>query len=55
MPPEIWKSKPYSFTSDTWALGCVLYEMATFAVPFEARSMQELRYKVRNTSYCAVL
>lgn len=47
MPPEIWKNKPYSFTGDTWALGCVLYEMACFAVPFEARSMQELRYKVR--------
>lgn len=47
MPPEIWKNKPYSFTGDTWALGCVLYEMACFCVPFEARSMQELRYKVR--------
>eukprot|EP00877_Chromochloris_zofingiensis_P002096 jgi/Chrzof1/11888/Cz06g13190.t1 len=46
MPPEIWKSKPYSFSSDTWALGCVLYELCTYKVPFEAKSMQELKYKV---------
>ncbi|GFH18613.1 protein kinase domain-containing protein, partial [Haematococcus lacustris] len=39
MPPEIWKNRPYAFFSDTWALGCILYEMATFNVPFEARSM----------------
>lgn len=46
MPPEIWKNRPYSFTSDTWALGCLLYELSTLSVPFEARSMSELRYKV---------
>ncbi|KAJ9517846.1 hypothetical protein QJQ45_004112 [Haematococcus lacustris] len=46
MPPEIWKNRPYAFFSDTWALGCILYEMATFTVPFEARSMNELRHKV---------
>lgn len=47
---QVWKNKPYSFSSDVWALGCVLFEMCTFTVPFEARSMSELRYKVsRNT------
>eukprot|EP00192_Tetraselmis_astigmatica_P005145 CAMPEP_0117664870 /NCGR_PEP_ID=MMETSP0804-20121206/9475_1 /TAXON_ID=1074897 /ORGANISM="Tetraselmis astigmatica, Strain CCMP880" /LENGTH=505 /DNA_ID=CAMNT_0005472181 /DNA_START=129 /DNA_END=1646 /DNA_ORIENTATION=+ len=46
MPPEVWKSRPYAFPSDVWALGCILYEMATFTVPFEARSMSELRYKI---------
>ena len=46
MPPEVWKSRPYAFPSDVWALGCMLYEMATFTVPFEARSMSELRYKI---------
>lgn len=43
---QVWKNKPYSFSSDIWALGCVLFEMCTFNVPFEARSMSELRYKV---------
>lgn len=46
MGPEIWKNRPYSYTSDTWAIGCLLYELAALAVPFEARSMSELRYKV---------
>lgn len=51
MPPEIWKNRPYGFASDSWALGCLVYEMATFKVPFEARSMNELRYKVMKGTY----
>jgi serine/threonine protein kinase len=46
MPPEVWKGRPYSFTSDSWALGCLLYEMVALKVPFEARSMSELKLKV---------
>lgn len=51
MPPEVWKSRPYAFPSDVWALGCILYEMCTFTVPFEARSMSELRYKILRGRY----
>ncbi|PNH00180.1 Serine/threonine-protein kinase Nek4 [Tetrabaena socialis] len=51
MGPEIWKNRPYSWTSDTWAIGCLLYELTTLAVPFEARSMSELRYKVLRGTY----
>jgi len=54
MPPEIWKNRPYSFTSDSWAMGCILYEMATLKVPFEARSVNELRYKVLKGTYPAI-
>ncbi|GAX80415.1 hypothetical protein CEUSTIGMA_g7854.t1 [Chlamydomonas eustigma] len=54
MPPEIWKNRPYSFTSDSWAMGCILYEMATLKVPFEARSVNELKYKVLQGRYPAV-
>ncbi|KAL3139701.1 hypothetical protein ABBQ38_004011 [Trebouxia sp. C0009 RCD-2024] len=46
MPPELWQNKKYTFTSDLWALGCLLYELMTYRVPFEARSMAELRTKV---------
>ena len=38
--------RPYGFTSDSWAMGCLMYEMATNSVPFEAKSMNELKYKV---------
>ncbi|GLC62909.1 hypothetical protein PLESTB_001958200 [Pleodorina starrii] len=51
MGPEIWKNRPYSYTSDTWAVGCLLYELAALSVPFEARSMSELRYKVLRGSF----
>ncbi|KXZ44006.1 hypothetical protein GPECTOR_75g730 [Gonium pectorale] len=51
MGPEIWKNRPYSYTSDTWAVGCLLYELSTLSVPFEARSMSELRYKVLRGTY----
>mmetsp|Transcript_30639 Transcript_30639/g.66877 ORF Transcript_30639/g.66877 Transcript_30639/m.66877 type:complete len:355 (-) Transcript_30639:7-1071(-) len=54
MPPEVWKSRPYSFSSDTWALGCVVYELSTFTVPFEARSLEELRYRVLRGKYNAL-
>ena len=30
MPPELWLNKPYTFTSDLWALGCLLYELMTY-------------------------
>lgn len=29
LSPEVCLNKPYTFKSDIWALGCVLYEMAT--------------------------
>jgi NIMA (never in mitosis gene a)-related kinase len=32
MSPEVCENKPYTFKSDVWALGCVLYEMCTLKV-----------------------
>ena len=54
MPPEVWRNRPYTFNSDVWALGCVLFEMCTFSVPFEARSMEELRFKVMKGKFPAL-
>lgn len=46
LSPEICMEKPYSFSSDVWALGCILYEMAALRVPFDAGSLQSLVQKI---------
>lgn len=44
---QVWQNKAYTFKSDVWAVGCVLYEMITLAVPFGGCSLPDLRAKVR--------
>jgi NIMA (never in mitosis gene a)-related kinase len=34
--------KPYSFQSDIWALGIILYELCTLSKPFDAESLHLL-------------
>ena len=46
MSPEIFKSKPYSYKSDVWALGCVLYELTTLNHAFDAGSLNGLAQKI---------
>merc|ERR1712100_99362 len=46
LSPEICQEKPYSFASDIWALGCILYEMAALKVPFDAQNLQALVQKI---------
>jgi len=46
MSPELAHNKPYNNKSDVWAIGCVLSEMCTLGVPFEARSFGELAMKI---------
>jgi len=43
MAPELFQDEGvHSFASDLWALGCVLYEMATGKPPFVSASLNEL-------------
>eukprot|EP01064_Diplonema_japonicum_P036622 TRINITY_DN8301_c0_g1_i1.p1 TRINITY_DN8301_c0_g1~~TRINITY_DN8301_c0_g1_i1.p1 ORF type:complete len:540 (+),score=152.10 TRINITY_DN8301_c0_g1_i1:52-1620(+) len=46
--PEICQNKPYGSKSDVWALGIVLYEMATLRRPFNAKGLKELMRKIVN-------
>jgi len=51
MSPEIFKNKPYSYKSDVWALGCVLYEMTTLNHAFDATSINGLAQKIIKGKY----
>lgn len=51
MSPEIFKNKPYSYKSDVWALGCVLYEMTTLSHAFDANSLNGLATKIVKGKY----
>lgn len=44
--PEICKGKPYSWGSDVWAMGVVLYEMCALRVPFDAHDLKGLIQKI---------
>lgn len=49
--PEIWRNKAYNGKCDMWSLGCLLYELCTYKMPFEAESMDGLARKVMKGKY----
>ncbi len=54
LSPEICEEKPYNEKSDVWALGCILYEMATFKHPFNATNQGALILKILRGKYDAI-
>ena len=46
MSPELFKYKPYSYKSDIWALGCVLYEICNLKHAFTAQTLNGLAVKI---------
>lgn len=54
MSPEVCENKPYTFKSDVWALGCVLYELCTLEHAFLADNLLGLVYKIVKGNYDAI-
>lgn len=48
MAPELLENREYTNKVDSWSLGCVLYEMCSLEVPYQARNMQELLVKQKH-------
>lgn len=51
LSPEIIMNKPYSFQSDIWSLGVLLYEICLLKMPFDAKSMPMLTLKIIKGEY----
>lgn len=51
LSPEIIESSPYSFKSDVWSLGVLLFEMCALAPPFNATSLHQLAQKIIQGRY----
>eukprot|EP00929_Paragymnodinium_shiwhaense_P032452 TRINITY_DN1797_c0_g1_i1.p1 TRINITY_DN1797_c0_g1~~TRINITY_DN1797_c0_g1_i1.p1 ORF type:complete len:656 (-),score=177.80 TRINITY_DN1797_c0_g1_i1:74-2041(-) len=51
MSPEVCENKPYTFKSDVWSLGCVLYEMCMLKHAFSADNLLGLVYKIVSDKY----
>ncbi|XP_012937764.1 uncharacterized protein LOC101851545 [Aplysia californica] len=52
--PEMCEGKLYSFKSDIWALGCILYEMACFQKTFEGSNLPALVNKIMKGQFAPV-
>lgn len=54
LSPEIIESKPYSFKTDVWSLGVILYEMCALKPPFNAESLHFLALKIVKGSFTPI-
>lgn len=54
MSPELFKYKPYSYKSDIWALGCIMYEICNLKHAFDAENLNGLAIKILKGNYLPV-
>ena len=46
LSPEVCQNQPYSFKSDIWSMGIILYEMVTRRFPFYGYTERVLFYNI---------
>ena len=46
MSPEVCENRSYTFKSDIWALGCIMFELCTLKKAFEANNLLGLVNKI---------
>lgn len=51
LSPEICKGEKYSYKTDIWMLGCVLFELCSLQKPFQAENLYELMSSIINKPY----
>lgn len=49
--PEICHGEKYSFKSDVWSLGCLLYEMVMRQKPFQGKYLNEIVFNILEGKY----
>lgn len=54
LSPQIIENKPYSFKSDIWSMGVLLYQLCALSPPFNANSLQMLALKIVKGSYTPI-
>ncbi len=54
LSPEMVQNLPYSFKSDVWSMGVLLYEMCSLKMPFDGLSIADLSLKIIKGNYAPI-
>ena len=49
MSPEVYKNEKYTFSTDIFGLGCLLYQLCSFELAFNGKDRDEIKNATLNT------